>query len=165
MHEGVTTFRRTGAGVGYAGQLTMLSHAYALAGQVEAGLAALDEALGWIKTTGICVIEAEIHRLRGELLLIGKPARWQPRYAATLAAAEECFRQAIAVASHQGARWLELRAATSLCSLLEEQNAGFPEKLAAARQTLANVYDSFSEGFDTDDMRKARQLLDELVAA
>jgi predicted ATPase len=73
------------------------------------------------------------------------------------AAAEACFREAIAIAQAQNARSLELRAATSLARLLAEQGQRWQ-----ARDLLAPTSGWFTEGFDTADLKDARALLDEL---
>ena len=93
--------------------------------------------------------EAEVSRLRG-VLLLQQPVPPQ-------AEAEACFQQALAIARHQGARSLELRAAMSLARLWQQQG-----KRTAARQLLAAVYGWFTEGFDTADLQEARVLLEEL---
>jgi predicted ATPase len=94
-------------------------------------------------------IEAELHRLRGELLLaLPEPDQSE---------AEACFRQALAVASQQQAKFWELRAATSLARVWRDQG-----KRAEARDLLAPIYGWFTEGFDTADLKDAKALLDEL---
>jgi predicted ATPase len=93
--------------------------------------------------------EAELYRLRGELLL--QHAVAQP------GEAETCFRQALDIARRQQAKSLELRAAMSLCRLWQRQG-----KRDAARQLLAEVYGWFTEGFDTADLQEAKALLEEL---
>ena len=94
--------------------------------------------------------EAELYRLRGELLLRqATPDALQE---------EECFHQALAVARRQEAKSLELRATMSLSRLWQQQ--GKPEE---ARQLLAEVYTWFTEGFDTADLREARALLTALT--
>jgi len=103
--------------------------------------AAISGARGW---------DAEIHRLRGELtarLPHPDPAK-----------AEESFRTALAIAREQGTRGYELRAATSLARLWAEQG-----RRDEARGLLAPVYDWFTEGFDTADLKEAKRLLDELT--
>jgi hypothetical protein len=93
--------------------------------------------------------EAELHRRKGEVLLcLSEP---------NSAEAERCFRKAMAVAQAQGAKLWELRAATSLARLWAEQG-----QRATARNWLAPVYDWFTEGFDTADLKDARALLEEL---
>ena len=94
--------------------------------------------------------DAELHRLRGELLRLGDhdPAE-----------VEGCYSSALELSRKQGARWFELRAAVSLGRLLFEQ--GREEE---ARASLEEIYDWFSEGFDTPDLQAARGLLEELPA-
>ncbi len=93
--------------------------------------------------------EAELHRLQGELLLQQSPDN------ATETAA--CFQQAIDIARQQQAKSWELRAATSLARLWQQQG-----KREEARELLAPVYDWFTEGFDTADLKDAKALLDQL---
>ncbi len=93
--------------------------------------------------------EAELHRVMGELLLTNTPN--------TSGEAEACFNQALDIARKQNARSLELRAATSLARRWQEQG-----KLKEARDLLAPIYDWFTEGFDTADLKEAKGLLDEL---
>jgi predicted ATPase len=93
---------------------------------------------------------AEIHRLRGELT--GRLPHPDP------AKAEESFRTALAIAREQGTRGYELRAATSLARLWREQG-----RQGEARDLLAPVYEWFTEGFDTQDLKEAKALLAELT--
>jgi len=93
--------------------------------------------------------EAELHRLRGELLL--------QHVGAQLGEAVACFLQALTVARRQKAKSLELRAATSLAQLWQSQ-----DKRQDAYDLLAPVYHWFIEGFDTADLQEAKALLDEL---
>ena len=72
--------------------------------------------------------------------------------------AEECFQQALEIARHQEARWWELRAATSLARLWQSQ-----DKKTEARDLLTPVYEWFTEGFDTADLKDAQALLEELA--
>jgi len=96
------------------------------------------------------VYEAELHRLKGELLLSLSSDNH--------AEAEGCFHQALTVARQQQAKSLELRAATSLSRLWQQQG-----KRDEARELLAPVYGWFTEGFDTADLQEARMLLEELA--
>jgi predicted ATPase len=93
--------------------------------------------------------EAELYRLKGELLLAGSAVHDTE--------AEISFRQAFDVARHQQAKSLELRAAMSLSRLWQRQG-----KRAEAQQLLAEVYGWFTEGFDTPDLQEAKALLDKL---
>jgi predicted ATPase len=100
-----------------------------------------------VEKTGERYYEAEIHRLKGAIFL-QQPAPDIPQ-------AEACFQQAMAIARRQQARSWELRAATSLARLWQQQG-----KQAEARTLLAPIYDWFTEGFDTADLQDARALLE-----
>jgi predicted ATPase len=94
--------------------------------------------------------EADLHRLKGELLLA--------QSAANHAEAEGCFRWALKVGHQQGAKAFELRAATSLARFWHDQG-----KRTEAHDLLAPVYGWFTEGFDTADLKDAKALLDALA--
>jgi len=106
------------------------------------------EALEAVKTTGEHIWEAEIYRLKGRLLLRGH---------GDANGAQECFVKAVGIARRQHAKLLELRAAVSLADLLHRE-----PRSADARQVLAPVYDSFTEGFEFIDLREAKACLDSL---
>jgi predicted ATPase len=118
-------------------------------GQSEKGLAMLNQALTEIERTGEKVDQAEILRLKGETLLIQHPG--------TNDQAEVCFRAALEVARAQEAKWWELRATVSLARLLASQG-----RRDEAHAILAAIYNWFTEGFDTADLKDAKALLDEL---
>ena len=161
MRQGLAAFQMVGTPLGRAAQLVLLAQGYTRAGKVEAAMAALDQALAWMGQTGVCMLEAEAYRLRGELLLAGRfPGTGVSEFAVG-AQAEACFRRAIAVARRQEARWWELRATVSLCGLLKERKSPQDTDCAEALQTLAEIYGWFTEGFDTLDLREARALLAE----
>jgi predicted ATPase len=124
----------------------MLAEAYGQERQVEAGLAALSEALAAVHATGERWGEAELYRLRGELLLM------LPHH--DTHQAETCFQQALAVARRQQAKAWELRTAISLTRLWQQQG-----KQNEGRMLLIPVYSWFTEGFDTADLRETRALL------
>jgi len=126
--------------------LSLLAEVYGKADKYEDGLAALAEALRAIEDNGLRWYEPEMHRLQGVLLLAGAPD--------SPGDAEACFRQAIALGRHQGAKSWELRAVMSLSRLLHHQG-----QTAEARQILAEAYGWFTEGFDTVDLREAKALL------
>jgi predicted ATPase len=129
----------------------LIAEAYGPAGQAAEGLAVLTEALALVEKTDERWYEAELYRLKGELLLA--PARTRSR----VEEAEECFCQALSIARHQQAKSWELRTAMSLGRLWQRQG-----QCAAARQLVAEVYGWFTEGFDTADMHNAKALLEEL---
>jgi predicted ATPase len=117
---------------------------------VEEGLHVLAEALAVVHKTEEQFYEAELHRLKGELLL------HQPIPDAHQA--EACFHHAFAVARRQQAKSLELRTAMSLARLWQQQG-----KREEARALLAPIYGWFTEGFDTADLQEAQALLEELA--
>jgi len=131
--------------------LALLAEVSVQGRQSATELEALAEALATLANRGTYWWEAELYRLRGELLL--QHAVAQPEEA------EACFQQALAVAHRQQARSLELRAAMSLARLWQQHG-----KRAVAHQLLAEIYGWFTEGFDTADLREARVLLAELQA-
>ena len=130
--------------------LALLAEAYGRAGQPDAGLQVLAEAVTLMTTTEMWWSEAEMSRLQGELQLqLASP---------DVSQAEACFQQALAVARSQQAKSLELRAALSLARLWQQQG-----RRQAARALLAPVYSWFTEGFDTADLQEAKVLLEALA--
>jgi predicted ATPase len=127
---------------------------YGTDGQVEDGLATLTEALDFVGSTGERYYEAELYRLQGELTL--QTQRCHPA-AGNQTEAQASFHKALTIARHQEAKSLELRAATSLARLWQQQG-----KQSEACELLAPVYNWFTEGFDTADLKDAKALLDEL---
>ena len=142
--------RPTGSALWEPYFLALLADVYAQAGQVEAGLATLDEALAAAQATGERWAEAELYRLRGSLLL--------QQTATPQAEAETWLRRALDVARRQEAKSLELRAAVSLSRLRKHQG-----KRKEAHDLLAEIYTWFTEGFDTADLQEAKALLEELA--
>jgi predicted ATPase len=129
--------------------LVLLAEAATHAGQVEEGLCLLAEARTAFEASGCGDQLAETYRLQGDLLL--------QQAVAAAAQAEACFQQALAIAQRQHAKSWELRAATSLAWLWQQQG-----KRAEARALLAPIYGWFTEGFDTAYLQEARSLLDQL---
>jgi class 3 adenylate cyclase/tetratricopeptide (TPR) repeat protein len=118
------------------------------AGYIEPGLEVIDESLAVAHTSGVTMYEAEMYRLKGELLLA--------QNASNAAQAERSFRTAIEVARKQSGKSWELRATTSLARLLRDTDRG-----NEARTMLAEIYNWFAEGFDTADLKDAKALLEE----
>jgi len=118
-------------------------------GQAEEGLRAIDEALAMMAAMGEQIWLSELHRLKGELLLMRAPSDH--------ASAEGAFREALAIAHQQGAQAWELRAAASLGRVLGRRG-----RRDEARQILGDVYGRFTEGLDTANLTEARALLAEL---
>ena len=150
IHQGLVAFRAMGATRDRLEHLALLAEASAQVGQTTEGLEALTKALATLDQSDWRLWEAELHRLRGELLLQQTVAQSEE--------AEPCFQQALAVAHRQQAKSLELRAAVSLARLWQRQG-----KRREAHQLLAEVYGWFTEGFDTADLQEAKALLDALA--
>jgi predicted ATPase len=125
----------------------LLSQAYVRAGDIEDALRVLTDAIELSENAGEGWIEPDLHGMKGDLLLLSGKQE----------AAEACLRKTLKIASGQNAKAYELRAATSLARLFAEQS-----KYAQAHELLAPVYEWFTEGFDTPDLRNAKTLLDEL---
>ncbi|HKM73780.1 MAG TPA: AAA family ATPase [Stellaceae bacterium] len=150
--DGLAAAEGTGAHLLEPYFLGLLGETLAIAGDIDGGIAAIDDALARAAASGQRGTDAELYRLQGAL----EQRRPQPY----LATAEASYRKAIAVAREQGTRGFELRAATSLARLFARQG-----KRAEAHDLLAPVYDWFAEGFDTQDLKEAKALLDELGGA
>jgi len=150
MHQGLAAFQATGAHIALIGFWCDLAWAHGIAGQVDEGLALIADALTWVHNAGEYYYEAELYRLRGELLLTQVDKK--------LAEVEACFWKAMTLARHQRAASLELRAVLSLSRLWRQQG-----KAPQARQMLAQMYGRFTEGFDTMDLQEAKTLLDALT--
>ena len=149
MCQGLATHQATGAELVRPYLLPLLAETYAQGGRVDEGLRVLDQALVSVHTTGERWWEAELHRLKGELLLALSAEKY--------AEAETCFHQALDSARRQEAKALELRAAMSLAHLWQQQG-----RRAEAQALLAPIYGWFTEGFDTADLQEAKALLAEL---
>ena len=148
LGQGLAVFRAAGYMAWAQFYLGMLAELYRQAGQTEAGLSALAEAREFNKKRGEGWYKAELYRIEGELTLQQSP---------DAAEAEACFLNAIEIAQKQEAKSLELRAATSLARMWQRQG-----KTTEARDLLASVYDWFTEGFDTADLKDAKALMDTL---
>ncbi len=155
IQEGIAEMRR-GLGIMLAvGTLTCFTRLLARmadsclrAGELEAGLAAIDEAVEVKCKFDERYMEAELYRLKGELLL---------KKGGNETEIMNLFKQALEVSRRQQAKSLELRAGMSLGRLLQKQG-----KKAEARRLLSEIYDWFTEGHDTLDLKEAKALLDQL---
>jgi predicted ATPase len=150
MVEALAT-ERTGIGLARWNALiaALVAEAYGKTGQTSEGLNVVNQELANARVTECCCYEAELHRIKGELLVT--------QTAADEGGAEACFQNASNIARGQSAKSLELRAAMSLSRLWKRQG-----KKEEARQLLAEIYGWFTEGFDTADLKAARTLLEEL---
>jgi class 3 adenylate cyclase/predicted ATPase len=148
--SGITANRKIGRTLWIPFHLPHLARAHAELGQFEEAWRCFGEAMRAVETTKERWCEAEIHRTAGEIALMSL----EP----DAAKAEAHFERAIAIARGQMAKSWELRAATSLARLWRDQG-----KRQQARDLLAPIYDWFTEGFDTLDLKEAKALLDELA--
>ena len=151
LQQGLAAYRATGAEVERPHFLCLLAEAYVETERYDDGLSALKEALTIADEHKNRGYKAEMHRLKGELLLRQGDSK--------LAEAQNCFERAIEIARKQHAKSWELRATMSLTRLLAKQG-----RRDEARAMLSEIYNWFTEGFDTADLKDAKALLNELRA-
>src|SRR5207245_2108998 len=150
IREGLAAVQAMGTEVTRPQCNALLAESVAEDGRVEEGLAIIAEGLAMVERTGAGYYEAELYRLNGELQLMRRDGTRQ-------AEAEASFQRAIELARQRQAKSFELRAVTSLCRLWQRQSRD-----GEARRCLAETYGRFTEGFDTADLRDAKELLDQL---
>jgi predicted ATPase len=151
----IEALQAKGASLAMTWYLGMLGEVFGLAGRFAEGLAVIADALAEAERTGERYYEAELWRIKGDLLLKADASNSQASGAQ--AEAERCFHQAVEIARRQSARMLALRATVSLARLWAQQG-----KTAEAQPMLAEIYGWFTEGFDTVDLKEAKALLDGL---
>jgi predicted ATPase len=147
MCEGLAALKELGAELRGPYYRALLAQAYGDVARPSEGLKCLAEAFALAHKNKESWIEADLHRIEGDLLL----------QRADRQAAQASYRRALDVASQQGLKSLELRAATSLARLWLRQDEHDP-----ARALLERNCDGFTEGFDTQDFKEARSLLEEI---
>jgi predicted ATPase len=157
MRQSLATWQAMGAVLERPHCLSLLAEACGVLAETKEGLVLIDEALAAVNNTGERYYEAELHRCKGELEL--RQVNGYPRSLTVDAElnAEVSIKKAIQIASAQHAKAWQLRATTSLARLLAKQ-----AHRDEARAILAEIYDSFTEGFDTADLKDAKALFDEL---
>jgi predicted ATPase len=171
MNRGLSAHHASGAKVLLPHFWALLAEALGREGQSDEGLHLLEEALDMTKRTGERYYEAELHRVKGELLLMQSSGQDLARAAAgakvvvespltSVVQAEGCFQRSIGVAQRQQALSWELRATLSLARLYVRSG-----RREIVRDPLARIYGRFTEGFETADLREARALLDELPSS
>jgi predicted ATPase/DNA-binding SARP family transcriptional activator len=156
LRQALDAYQQAGAKLARTIVLGLMAEAFIWNGQPKAALEQIDDALQFARQTEERFYEAELHRLRGEALL--QMVHGEAQRAEYMCQAEACFRQALQVAREQGAPSLELRATMSLARLALRR----AQNRSEARAMLAEIYNRFTEGFDTADLKEARVLLDEL---
>jgi predicted ATPase len=154
IRQGQIAYRATGTEMGRSSFRALLAEAHGTAGQAEEGLATVAEALAFVDRTEERFYEAELHRLKGELTSQSQAAGQKSKVEKEV---EDCFQKAIEIGRQQRAKSWELRAATSLARLWQQQG-----KQAEAHELLSDIYNRFTEGFDTKDLKDAKALLEEL---
>jgi predicted ATPase/DNA-binding winged helix-turn-helix (wHTH) protein len=150
LRTALETCDRTGWTICYPEFMGVLAEGLAGLGQLSEALATVDQALAMADRGGERWYIAELLRIKGELLL-------QSAGDQSISMAEDCFHGALGVAEQQGALFWELRSALSLARLRMIQ-----DRQDDARQTLLPVYERFTEGFETADLRAAREMLEAL---
>jgi predicted ATPase len=151
IREGFAAAEATGWRSHEPGFHGLLAEALALTGAIEEGLTVLADALVAAKVSGARGADAELHRLQSDLLRrLPSPERTE---------IEDRLHRALAIAREQGTRGFELRAAVGLAQLRCDQG-----RQGEARDVLAPIYSSFTEGFDTPDLKDAKALLEALQA-
>jgi predicted ATPase/DNA-binding SARP family transcriptional activator len=152
MCKAMEEYRSLGTLLNRTTFLNLFAQACGKAGQIERGLAALDESIAFGEKTGERWFEAEAYRLKGDLLL-QQPEQTE----AVLSLAEQCLETSRQVAAEQGAKMLKLRATSCLCTLWQKQGKG-----KDGAQILADIVRQFTEGFDGIELNRAKELLIEL---
>jgi predicted ATPase len=159
LGEGLSAYQATGANALQVHWLSTLAEVHGKASQVEEGLDVLTDALDQAEQNhDEQWFDAELYRIKGELLW--QRSRDKGHNAKIEEEVEDCFRQAIEIAQRQGAKSWHLRAAMSLGRLWRKQN-----KKAKALSLLQDIYDWFTEGFETADLKEAKALLEDLSSA
>jgi predicted ATPase len=149
MHKGIAACLELGMRLWQPYQQGALAEAYLQAGEPQVGLDVVDQAIRFVNDRGAHFCEAEVLRLKGNLLAHVTPHQTE--------AAEACYHEALTIAQRQQAKSLELRAAMSLARFWRDQG-----RRDEARDLLAAIYGWFTEGFDTPDLKDAKTLLDQL---
>jgi predicted ATPase len=167
LRQGLEISRATGSRMARPLFLAMLADASGRGGQSTEGLQTLAEAFELTRETGERIYEAELYRLAGELSCrmsqqeIGRTREeekitYSPIRPFSHSSPEECFWKAIEIARQQQVKALELRATVSLARLWQRQG-----KQKEAHDMLIEIYNWFTEGFDTKDLQEAKRLIEE----
>jgi predicted ATPase len=151
METGLAGFGRVNGATALQYGISQLAKNYARMGRIEDAFALLNDALTHIERTGATLHQADMLRLKGDMLLM--------RDSRATDKAEACFRTALEVGRAQGARWWELRTSVTLARLLRDTN-----RRDEARSLLTEIYNWFTEGFDLPDLKEAKALIEELSA-
>src|SRR5262249_38153404 len=168
MRQGLAAHEATGTKVVITHFLALLAEALGKTGQDDEAFRLLEEAFKLADHNREKYYEAELLRIKGELILKQASERSNEMESSggqffgepggsAVSEAEACFHQALKIAQQQNAKSLELRAANSIARLYQSRN-----KQREAKCILGQIYESFIEGFDTQDLKEAKSLLREL---
>jgi predicted ATPase len=146
MQQSLAGWRATGMRIMYSQMLGLLAEALGQSGQIETAWQTLDEAFTEVHNRDERFFEAELYRIKGDLL---------QTYASELSEAETAYQQAITIAKRQQAKSWELRATINLAHLWQTQG-----KLREAQNSLSDIFAWFTEGFDSPDLTETKMLLD-----
>ena len=152
--QALEIYKVTGIRFTLSDLLGSISEAYGMYGDIEKAMNFMEQALAEVKRGNEHYYEAELYRIKGELIL--KKADDKNRKEVENEA-EACFKQSLKVAQEQMAKSFELRTSLSLCRLLKKQ-----DKKEEARQLLTKIYNWFTEGFEESDLKEAKAMLVDL---
>ena len=147
--QGLSDYQSMGSEVSRAYHLASLAYAQVSAGQAKQALSILEQALAHVDKSGERFGEADIYRIKGDLLLLSDPGEGK---------AEDCYHRSLGIAKQQNAKSWELRTSMRLSHLWQKQG-----RIQEAKELLAGIYGWFTEGFDTPDLVDAKALLEELA--
>lgn len=157
MEQGIESFAETNSAINYPHMIVMLAEGLIKAGQLSAALDALEKGIQQATDRNEHHMEPELHRLKAEVFLQKAAQMEGSQHSKLIKQAEDSFANAIAIAKQQSALMLELRAVVGLSQILQNQ-----EKIQEAYSLLFDIYNQFSEGWNSLDLKSARSRLDEL---
>ena len=146
LHQALDLYRATGVRFTLTDLLGSIAEAYGILGDIEKAMDFMEQAITEVQRGGEQYYEAELYRIKGEILLKARRKDEEE--------AEECFLQSIKIARRQKAKSLELRTSMSLCRLWQQQG-----KKKEAKKLLQKIYSKFNEGFETQELMEAQVLL------
>jgi predicted ATPase len=152
--QALEIYKATGIRFTLSDLLGSIAEAYGMCGDIEKAMDFMEQALTEVRRGREQYYEAELYRIKGELILMKADKKNRKEVEKEAA---DCFQQSITIAQKQMAKSFELRTSVSLCRLLQKQS-----KKEEARQLLTKIYNWFTEGFETQDLIEAKTLLNEL---
>ena len=152
--QALEIYKMTGLRFSLTDLLGSIAEAYGIHGDIEKAMYFMEQALAEVQRGGEQYYEAELYRIKGELILLETDKNIRKDVEKK---AEECFQKSIAIAQKQMAKSFELRTSVSLCRLLQKQS-----KKEEARELLTKIYNWFTEGFETRELMEAKTLLKKL---